>query len=61
LWQQTLRPFLCGSVSLPATGDGQAWTKVTANDTLPAGQQVLTLNLDNASWNINQLHKAAVI
>jgi len=28
---------------------------VTANVTLPAGQQVLTLNEDNGGWNINYL------
>jgi len=44
---------LTGSISVPATGDWQNWTTVTANVTLSAGQQVLTLNEDNAGWNIN--------
>ena len=44
---------LSGSVNLPATGGWQTWATVTATVTLPAGQQVLTLNQDNAGWNIN--------
>jgi lysophospholipase L1-like esterase len=44
---------LTGSVNIPETGGWQAWTTVTANVTLPAGQQVLTLNEDNRGWNIN--------
>jgi alpha-L-fucosidase 2 len=44
---------LSGSINIPATGGWQTWTTVTANVTLPAGQQVLTLNQDNAGWNIN--------
>jgi hypothetical protein len=46
---------LSGSVNLPATGGWQTWTTVTANVTLPAGQQVLTLDEDNAGWNINYM------
>jgi uncharacterized protein involved in high-affinity Fe2+ transport len=44
---------LSGSVSVPATGGYQDWTSVTANVTLPAGQQTLTINQDAAGWNIN--------
>jgi chitinase len=44
---------LSGNVNLPATGGYQTWATVTANVTLPAGQQVLTLNQDNGGWNIN--------
>ena len=46
---------LTGAVNAPATGNFQAWTTVTANVTLPAGQQTLTLNEDNGGWNINNL------
>jgi hypothetical protein len=46
---------LTGSVSIPATGGWQKWTMVTANVTLPAGRQVLTLDQDNAGWNLNYL------
>jgi beta-glucanase (GH16 family) len=44
---------LTGSVNAPATGAWQNWTNVTATITLPAGQQVLTLDQDNPGWNIN--------
>jgi chitinase len=44
---------LSGNVNIPATGGYQTWATVTANVTLPAGQQVLTLNQDNGGWNIN--------
>jgi hypothetical protein len=44
---------LSGTVNVPATGGYQAWTNVTATVTLPAGEQTLTLNQDNAAWNIN--------
>jgi hypothetical protein len=44
---------LSGAVNLPGTGGWQTWGTVTANVTLPAGQQVLTLNQDNGGWNIN--------
>ncbi|HXC02605.1 MAG TPA: polysaccharide lyase family 7 protein, partial [Opitutaceae bacterium] len=46
---------LSGSVNVPATGGYQTWTTVTANVTLPAGQQVLTLDQDNGGWNINYM------
>ena len=44
---------LSGTVSVPDTGDWQAWTNVTATVTLPAGTQTLTLDQDNAGWNLN--------
>ena len=44
---------LSGSVAVPDTGGWQTWANVTATVTLPAGQQTLTLNQDNAGWNIN--------
>jgi beta-glucanase (GH16 family) len=50
---------LSGSVSVPATGGWQNWTTVTASVTLPAGQQVLTLNQDSGGWNINYLSFAS--
>jgi Carbohydrate binding module (family 6)/Ricin-type beta-trefoil lectin domain-like/Right handed beta helix region len=46
---------LSGAVDIPATGGWQNWTTVTASVTLPAGQQVLTLNQDTGGWNINYL------
>jgi lysophospholipase L1-like esterase len=46
---------LSGSVNLPASGNWQTWTTVTANVTVPAGTQVLTLNQDNGGWNINNV------
>jgi hypothetical protein len=46
---------LTGNVDLPATGGWQTWGTVTAHVTLPAGQQVLTLDQDNGGWNINYL------
>jgi hypothetical protein len=46
---------LSGNVNVPATGGFQTWTTVTANVTLPAGRQTLTLNQDNGGWNINDM------
>ena len=45
---------LSGPVNVPATGNWQAWQTVTPTVTLPAGQQVLTLDEDNGGWNINK-------
>ncbi|MGW3174945.1 carbohydrate-binding protein [Streptomyces sp. NPDC001153] len=50
---------LSGAVDIPATGGWQTWTTVTANVTLPAGRQVLTLDQDNSGWNLNHLSFAA--
>jgi Carbohydrate binding module (family 6)/Malectin domain/Fibronectin type III domain/PQQ enzyme repeat len=44
---------LTGSVNIPVTGGWQTWTTVTASVTLPAGQQVLTWNQDNAGYNFD--------
>ena len=44
-----------GIVAAPATGGYQTWTTVTANVTLPAGAQTLTVDQDGAGWNINYL------
>jgi hypothetical protein len=46
---------LSGSVAVPNTGGWQTWTTVTATVTLPAGTQTLTLNEDNAGWNIDSM------
>jgi hypothetical protein len=46
---------LSGNVNVPATGGYQTWTTVTASVTLPAGTQTLTVDQDNAGWNINYL------
>jgi predicted alpha-1,2-mannosidase len=46
---------LSGPVNVPATGGWQIWTTVTATVTLPAGQQVLTLDQDNGGWNLNDM------
>jgi hypothetical protein len=50
---------LSGSVAVPDTGGWQAWTNVTASVTLPAGKQTLTINQDNAGWNLNYATFAA--
>ena len=44
---------LSGAVNVTATSGWQDWATVTATVTLPAGLQVLTLNEDNAGWNID--------
>ncbi|MGD0247345.1 MAG: glycoside hydrolase family 3 C-terminal domain-containing protein, partial [Streptosporangiaceae bacterium] len=46
---------LTGAVAVPATGGYQDWTTVTVSVTLPAGQQTLTVDQDNAGWNIHYL------
>jgi Carbohydrate binding module (family 6)/Beta-1,3-glucanase len=46
---------LTGPVTVPATGGWQDWTTVTASVTLPAGVQTLTVDQDNAGWNIHYL------
>jgi beta-glucanase (GH16 family) len=46
---------LSGNVNVPATGGWQTWTNVTATLTLPAGQQVLTVDQDNGGWNMNYM------
>jgi hypothetical protein len=46
---------LTGVITAPATGGWQNWTTVTANITLPAGVQTLTVDQDSPGWNINYL------
>ena len=46
---------LTGAVAVPATGGYQTWTTVTANVTLPAGAQTLTVDQDAAGWNLHYL------
>jgi hypothetical protein len=46
---------LSGNVNAPATGGYQDWTTVSASVTLPAGTQTLTVDQDNAGWNVNYL------
>jgi hypothetical protein len=46
---------LSGDINVPATGAFQTWTTLNATVTLPAGQQTLTIDQDNAGWNIHQL------
>jgi carbohydrate binding protein with CBM6 domain/F5/8 type C domain-containing protein len=50
---------LSGNVNVPATGGWQTWTTVTASVTLPAGQQTLTVDQDNAGWNLHYMAFAA--
>jgi len=51
---------LSGAVSIPVTGGWQNWTTVNATVTLPAGQQILKLAEDVATYNINYLTFTAV-
>jgi len=46
---------LTGDITAPATGGYQDWTTVTANITLPAGVQTLSVDQDNAGWNLHYL------
>jgi hypothetical protein len=46
---------LTRDVTVPSTGGYQDWTTVTASVTLPAGVQTLTVDQDNAGWNIHYL------
>ncbi|BDI28363.1 hypothetical protein CCAX7_004140 [Capsulimonas corticalis] len=46
---------LSGAVNVPNTGAWQTFTNVTANVTLPAGAQVLTLVEDAANFNLNSI------
>jgi hypothetical protein len=50
---------LSGNINVPSTGGWQTWTTVTASVTLPAGQQTLTVDQDNAGWNLHYLAFAA--
>ena len=46
---------LTGTVSVGPTGGWQTWANVTANVTLPAGQQVLELYEDTGGYNFNSI------
>ena len=46
---------LSGEVSIPASGGWQTWENVTANVTLPAGRQILTVDQDAGGWNLNYM------
>jgi hypothetical protein len=46
---------LTGNINAPDTAGWQTWTTVTTSVTLPAGVQTLTIDQDNAGWNIHQL------
>ncbi|HUN33437.1 MAG TPA: carbohydrate-binding protein [Trebonia sp.] len=50
---------LSGAVNVPATGGWQDWSTVTASVILPAGVQTLTVEEDNAGWNLHYLAFAA--
>jgi Carbohydrate binding module (family 6)/F5/8 type C domain/Abnormal spindle-like microcephaly-assoc'd, ASPM-SPD-2-Hydin len=50
---------LSGSISAPNTGGWQNWATVTGSVTLPAGVQTLTVDQDNAGWNVHDLAFAA--
>jgi F5/8 type C domain-containing protein/carbohydrate binding protein with CBM6 domain len=50
---------LSGAVNAPDTGGWQDWGTVTASVTLPAGVQTLTVDQDNAGWNIYYMAFAA--
>jgi uncharacterized protein involved in high-affinity Fe2+ transport len=50
---------LSGTIAVPATGGYQDWTTVTASVTLPAGEQTLTVDQDNAGWNLHYITFAA--
>ena len=46
---------LTGEVTVPGTDGWQTWENVTANVTLPAGQQVLELFQDTGGYNVNYI------
>src|SRR5580658_8166058 len=46
---------LTGAVAVPNTGGYETWTTVTANITLPAGEQTLTVDQDTNGWNFHYL------
>jgi hypothetical protein len=51
---------LSGDINAPDTGGWQDWATVTGSVTLPAGVQTLTVDQDNAGWNIYYMAFAAV-
>jgi hypothetical protein len=50
---------LSGSINAPDTGGWQDWATATGSVTLPAGVQTLTVDQDNAGWNVHYLAFAA--
>jgi fibronectin type 3 domain-containing protein len=50
---------LTGTVTVAPTGGWQTWANITANVTLPAGQQILTLWDDGSNYNLNYMSFAA--
>ena len=44
---------LSGAINVPGTGGWQTWTTITANVTLPAGQQIIELFEDTGGYNLN--------
>jgi len=46
---------LSGAINIPGTGGWQTWTTITANVTLPAGQQVIELLQDTGGYNLNYM------
>jgi hypothetical protein len=52
---------LSGDVNAPDTGGWQDWETVTANLTLPAGTQTLTIDQDNGDFNIHYMSFATAV
>ncbi|MEY9873166.1 beta-glucosidase [Streptacidiphilus sp. MAP12-33] len=46
---------LTGTVAVPNTGGYETWATVTANLTLPAGTQTLTVHQDSNGWNLHAM------
>jgi len=46
---------LSGAINVPGTGGWQTWTTITANVTLPAGQQIIELFQDTGGYNFNYM------
>ena len=46
---------LSGTINVPGTGGWQTYTTITANVTLPAGQQVIELFEDTGGYNLNSM------
>ena len=52
---------LSNTVTVAPTGGWQTWVNVTANVTLPAGQQVLTVSQDSGGYNLNYMSFAQTV
>jgi len=52
---------LSNTVTVGPTGGWQTWVNVTANVTLPAGQQVLTVSQDGGGYNLNYMSFAQTV